>query len=94
MFVSRNNIGTDTAYIVSINYPDKIIHERGDRRGVSWQDPIVGYVKCLNIDAFEVAEGIKLSPGEGPIQYVLYRVDKVGQKAVTLKGPDDDIIRV
>ena len=77
MWVARNNYGSDTAYIATMNIPDKNTVERGGQTGIYWSDPSLTYVKVLSPGLFEQAEGIMLEPGEGPIRFMLSRVEIV-----------------
>ena len=80
MWVARNDYGTDTAYIATLNMPDKNTVERGGQTGIYWSDPELTYVKVLKTGLFEQAEGIKLEPGEGPIRFMLSRVEVVSKE--------------
>ena len=96
MYVARNNHGGDTAYIVSMEYPLKVSTEtQSGKIGIAWQGPNITYIKCLDPAFFEACEGLQLEPGEGPIKFVLSRLETVGMEVISLKeendGTDDSI---
>ncbi len=91
MYVARNNHAGDTAYIILLEYPLEVTRKtQSGKTGIAWEGPNLTYVKCPDPAFFEACEGIQLEPGEGPIKFVLSRLETVGMEALSLKKEEED----
>lgn len=92
MYVSRNNYAGDSSYVVTLNFPHKVTTQtQSGATGTVWRDPNYPYLLVNKPEEFELSEGISLAPGEGPIRYLLSRVEEVGQEVVSYKeGENND----
>lgn len=95
MWIARNNCngGMDQCYVITVN-PMKVLRD-DERKEINFQDggrptqgiPNIPYIKDHRPLECEALTGIKLEPGEGPIEFHMVRTDQ----AVVVGPPGEPI---